>query len=97
MSTSPHRYPSLPAQVATRIIVEIEKGTWTGWLPGERDLAKTLQVGRKTLRKGLCQLQRDGVIDTQHGLGHRIIAAPPPNGAATKAETSVGLLTPETL
>jgi LacI family transcriptional regulator len=96
-SASPQRYQTLPAQVGARIIAEIEKGTWSGWLPGERDLAKTLQVGRKTLRKALAHLQRDGAIATQHGLGHRINTPTSPPGAAAKAETSVGLLTAEAL
>jgi LacI family transcriptional regulator len=97
MPSAPQRYQSLPSQVAARIVAEIEKGTWSGWLPGERDLAKALQIGRKTLRKGLGQLQRDGVIETQHGLGHRIVTAASSVNAPTKTETSVGLLTPEAL
>lgn len=95
MQSGAQRYQSLTSQVSTRITAEIEKGTWSGWLPGERDLAKTLQIGRKTLRKALGQLQRDGVLATQHGLGHRILAPSPSSRA--RAETSVGLLTPESL
>ena len=97
MSPSPQRYRSLTAQVAERIAAEIQKGTWSGWLPGERQLAKALQVGRKTLRKALLQLQRDGVVETQHGLGHRILQPPTSSQLAAKSETSVGLLTPESL
>ncbi len=100
--SSPQRYQSLPAQVAARIVTEIRQGTWDAWLPGERTLARNLQVGRKTLRKALAHLQRDGAIATQHGLGHRIearAAVPaadaamlPPAGAG-----SVGLITPDSL
>lgn len=97
MSSAPQRYQSLTAQVAGRIAGEIRKGTWSGWLPGERDLAKTLQIGRKTLRKALGQLQRDAVIETQHGLGHRIVSPGDVPGAEEKTETSVGLVTPESL
>ena len=101
MPASPQRYQSLPAQVAARIAAEIQQGTWDAWLPGERTLAKSLQVGRKTLRKALAHLQRDGAIATQHGLGHRI--APP--AATSENQTtgmpagifSVGLITPDSL
>jgi LacI family transcriptional regulator len=62
--------------VAARIAAEIGKGTWGDWLPGERALAQSLQTSRKTIRKALAQLQRDGAIKTQHGLGHAVVAAP---------------------
>lgn len=97
MSAGPQRYQSLPAQVAARIVVEIERGTWGGWLPGERALAQTLQVGRKTLRKALGHLQRDGAIATQHGQGHRIVSGKGKTKRAVASGLSVGLLTPEPL
>jgi DNA-binding LacI/PurR family transcriptional regulator len=97
MPSGPQRYQSLPHQVADRLAAEIQQGTWSGWLPGERDLAKTFQVGRKTLRKALGLLQRDGVLETQHGLGHRIRSATPPTREIGAGETTVGLLTPESL
>src|SRR5215207_9298009 len=75
MSPAPQRYQSLAAQVAARISAEIEKGTWGEWLPGERALTQTLQTSRKTLRKALAHLQRDGAIKTRHGLGHEIVVA----------------------
>jgi DNA-binding LacI/PurR family transcriptional regulator len=96
MSVPPQRYQSLTHQVAARISTELQKGTWGTWLPAERNLAKTLQIGRKTLRKALQHLQRDGMIETQRGLGHRIASAPKAvNGVP--ADLSVGLLTPESL
>lgn len=97
MSPTSQRYRSLPHQVAERIADEIRKGTWSGWLPGERKLAQALQVGRKTLRKALLQLQRDGLLEAQHGLGHRILTAAPAGAVAARTETSVGLLTPQSL
>jgi len=87
-------FKSLTAQVTHRIGLEIDAGTWVDWLPGERALTGTLHVSRKTIRKALVQLQRDGRIATQHGQGHRIVAPviPPRN-----ASNSVGLLTLESL
>lgn len=101
MPASPQRYQSLPAQVAARIAAEIQQGTWDAWLPGERTLAKSLQVGRKTLRKALAHLQRDGTIATQHGLGHRIAPAVAAGGdrlaPGPAGIFSVGLITPDSL
>ena len=98
MSPRLQRYQSLAAQVAARIAGEIEKGTWSEWLPGERALTQTLQTSRKTLRKALAQLQREGAIRTQHGLGHEIVAVGKrARAAAAAAELTVGLLTPESL
>jgi DNA-binding LacI/PurR family transcriptional regulator len=97
MPAASQRYQSLATQVATRIVAEIQKGAWGSWLPGERNLAKTLQIGRKTLRKALVQLQRDGAIETRHGLGHRILALAHPTSAKSVSDRSVGLLTPESL
>lgn len=97
MPSTPQRYQSLTHQVAERIVAAIQKGTWGSWLPAERNLAKVLQVGRKTLRKALVHLQRDGTIKTHHGLGHRIAAKRQVPRRDQIAEQSVGLLTPEAL
>jgi LacI family transcriptional regulator len=95
---SPHssNYQSLAAQVAVRIAAEIKSGTWQEWLPSERTLTDTLQVSRKTLRKALAQLQRDGVLITTHGLGHQI-AGSRSTAPTPRADLSIGLLTPESL
>jgi LacI family transcriptional regulator len=97
MPTPPLRYQSLAAQVAARIDAEIEKGTWSEWLPGERTLTKTLQTSRKTLRKALAHLQRSGAIETRHGLGHQIVTRTARVRRNATSELSVGLLTPESL
>src|SRR4051812_29270660 len=97
MATVPQRYQSLPLQVAGRIAAEIAKGTWGGWLPGERTLAKNLQVGRKTLRKALAHLQREGALETRHGQGHRIVSSTASTADQDGSTVSVGLLTSQAL
>jgi LacI family transcriptional regulator len=96
-SNPPPRYQSLATQVAARIAAEIGKGTWSEWLPGERALTRTLQISRKTLRKALVHLQREGTITTRHGLGHAIVTSSARRKRAPAPDTSVGLLTPDSL
>lgn len=94
MAAASISYQSLPTQVAARIAHDIDNGTWVVSLPNERALAETLQVSRKTIRKSIAQLQRDGVIKTIHRRGHRIVT----QAALTARPTvSMGLLTPESL
>ena len=75
MTAASPRFVSLAAQVADALRDKIRSQTWTEWLPSERTLAETLQVSRKTLRKALAQLQREGTVEVVSGLGHRIVAA----------------------
>lgn len=94
MSSATETYQSLAVQVAARIEQEINRKTWVGWLPGERAVAENLQVSRKTVRKALTILQRDGLIRTTRGLGHEIkIRNLIPE--SSPANALVGLLTPE--
>lgn len=88
------RYQSLADQVSGRIAEEIKKGTWVKLLPGERALVDHLSVSRKTLRKALRQLRKEGLLATKHGIGHQIIlkSRPTPHQIA-----SVGLLVPESI
>lgn len=60
MTIELHNYHTLAAQVAARIAKEIRAGTWVASLPSERTLTETLKVSRKTVRKSLAQLQREG-------------------------------------
>ena len=91
------RFASLAAQVAESLRQEIERGTWTEWLPGERALTDTLQVSRKTLRKSLAQLRREGRIEAVRGRGHRLVTGARPAGKARREPGIVTLLTPEPL
>ena len=92
----PRTYQTLASQVAERILTDLRAGKWIGPLPGERRLAEELQVSRKTLRKGLNQLQRLGVLATDRGVGHRV-AERLPKGARLQPAKSVGLISPESL
>lgn len=96
MPRTTRRFISLPAQVADALRQGIEQRTWKEWLPGERTLAETFQVSRKTLRKALVQLQAEGLVKAGHGLGHRIVAPQPETSSGKGVEESVvALLTPD--
>ncbi|HEY9250657.1 MAG TPA: GntR family transcriptional regulator, partial [Rariglobus sp.] len=88
---------SLGARTAERLKTMIADGLWTGWLPGERSLSRTLQVGHATLRAALAQLRHEGVVESHHGVGNRIVALPESAGTSLPLPASVGLLIPETV
>ncbi len=75
------RRQSLAENVTRLLEREILEGTWRGWLADERTLSKRLHVSRNTLRIALRRLASDGLIETVHGRGHRIVSAA---GAAAK-------------
>ncbi|MDF3058262.1 MAG: transcriptional regulator [Rariglobus sp.] len=92
----PH-YQSLSTQVASDIETNLHRGAWLEWLPGERSLAESHQISRKTLRKALRILQERKLIAARHGLGYLILkpekSAQPENGGLAPGG-SIGLLTP---
>jgi len=94
MQNGPRHYESLSIQVARRIVDEIQQKTWLDVLPPERTLTNTLQVSRKTLRKALTQLQRDGIIESKNRIGHKIRSNP---RGEKRGYLSVGLLTTDSL
>lgn len=65
------------------IKLRIESGEWQRYLPGERRLAETLQVGRDTIRLALQQLEREGVLGSAEAGSRRriqgVIAKPEPS------------------
>lgn len=79
MTLIPHR--TVASQVALYLREELRKGSWRGWLPGERTLCAEIQTGRNTLRAALAQLRAEGLIEPVLGQGTRIIAAPKPAAA----------------
>ena len=72
----------------------IAEGMLKEWLPGERSLSQMLQVSHSTLRGALQLLRNEGVIESRHGVGSRIILPPGSTLAASRHASSVGLLTP---
>ena len=90
-------YQSLVSQVTTAIKVDIIRGAWLEWLPGERALSETHQVSRKTLRKALGLLQEEKLIEARIGLGYRILKKTniPRSSKQLPLGSSIGLLTPQ--
>jgi len=94
-----NRFDTLTSQVAEHLRLELSKGGWGEWMPSERNLTNSLQVSRKTLRKALGRLQNEGLVETIHGLGTRILVKAK-NGSvsvSSKKPPVVVLLTPEPL
>lgn len=72
MPRLPYRQ-DLPTQAATIIKEMIEAGEFPDLLPGERNLAAKLQIGRDTLRVALDILESEGwITPRQHGKRRRI-------------------------
>jgi len=87
-------FQSLTAQVAQALRTDIAGGE-DGQLPGERELAERLQVSRRTVRKALALLRREGVLRRS---GRRTVAIPAKRNAKNApGETVFGLLLPEPL
>ena len=56
---------SLPELVLSRLRAGIEAGEWQERLPSERDLSRSLQVSRPTLRMAMEQLKQEGWITVE--------------------------------
>ena len=84
-------------QVADLLREQIAAGLWREWLPGERRLTETLQVSRKTLRKALAHLRREGLLKATHGVGNRVATPSRPKTRFKPRMPVVMLLTPEPL
>jgi LacI family transcriptional regulator len=73
---------------------EIANGRWGDALPGERSLASTLRVSRRTITAALIQLRKADIIKSEAGRGHRLMAA---RGRAPRRQPGeISLLTPAT-
>ena len=62
------RIRSATGQLVDYLKQEIRAGRWTDRMPGENWLVKNLQVGRRTVRMAMAQLEEEGVL-VSHGQG----------------------------
>jgi DNA-binding FadR family transcriptional regulator len=96
MFTRSSRYSTLTQQVARSLEDQIAQGIWRDSLPGERQLAGTMQVSRRTIRAAREILRQKKLIRKEHGVSTRVLAA---SAAPLKRESmrTVGLLPPKPL
>ena len=66
-------------QIAERLAADIRSGALAPGerLPSERELARTLEVSRASVREALAALQLQGVVETRKGAGTFVSARPP--------------------
>ena len=66
-------------QIAERLADDIRSGVLMPGerLPSERDLARTLEVSRASVREALASLALSGVVETRHGAGTFVVGLPP--------------------
>lgn len=66
-------------QIAERLAADIRSGLLAPGerLPSERDLARSLEVSRASVREALAALQLQNVVETRPGAGTFVVAAPP--------------------
>lgn len=96
MFTSSPRYVTLTQQVARTLEEQIRAGVLRDSLPGERSLAASMQVGRRTIRAATEILRQKKLIQTTHGVGTLILKAPEPESGPRPLRT-IGLLVPQPL
>ena len=71
--------PQLYERIAARLADDVRSGALAPGerLPGERELARRLGVGRSSVREAIAALQVDGVVVTRPGSGTYVADAPP--------------------
>ena len=80
-------------QIAERLAADIRSGLLAPGerLPSERDLARSLEVSRASVREALAALQLQNVVETRPGAGTFVVAAPPASGISHDASPSAVL------
>jgi DNA-binding FadR family transcriptional regulator len=80
-------------QVAERLAADIRSGSLAPGerLPSERDLARTFEVSRASVREAIASLQVQGVVETRKGAGTFVTARPPAAEAPHDASPSAVL------
>src|SRR3954452_22017035 len=76
-------------QVAERLAADIRSGLYAPGerLPAERELARSLEVSRASVREALAALQVQGVVETRPGAG-TFVAADAPAGSGVPHDAS---------
>ncbi|ASN06355.1 GntR family transcriptional regulator [Virgibacillus necropolis] len=71
--------PSLPEIIYKKLLELIKNGKFEVGvkLPGEKELAKFLNVSRTALREALQRLEMDGYVNRRHGVGTFVISNVP--------------------
>lgn len=64
-------------QLAARLRKRIASGELTGRLPGERTIGQEYGVAVGTVRKAVAVLRDEGMIETVHGWGSRVVSREP--------------------
>jgi DNA-binding FadR family transcriptional regulator len=92
-SLSTFRPLQLYEQVAERLAADIRAGVLAPGerLPSERDLARTFEVSRASVREAIASLQLQGVVETRKGAGTFVAARPPAAEAPHDASPSAVL------
>lgn len=83
---------SLSSQATDALRSEIDRGTWSGVLPGERLLCERLGISRPTLRTALRVLHDEGRVEIAHGKPTRILGGT--RNSTDKLRNDVRLLSP---
>ena len=97
MMLSPDRTTFKPLQryeqIAERLAGDIRSGLLAPGerLPSERDLARSLEVSRASVREALASLALQGVVETRHGAGTFVVGPPPSDGSAHDVSPSAVL------
>lgn len=86
--------PRLAELVSRELVAGMEARRWVGWLPRERNLADELHVSRSTLRQALRLLRGEGLLETLHSRGNRIISSNLKRRGNVKRPVIVNLVVP---
>ena len=70
----------------------VAAGRWRGRLPGERELAIELGIGRTTLRGALLRLEKDGVVAVGGKSSGRTITGAEPPPTSRRKSLRIGIL-----
>jgi GntR family transcriptional regulator len=60
-------------ELARQLRQQIMSGQLRGRLPSELELAASWRVGKGTVRKALQLLREQGLVETHHGYGSRVL------------------------